>query len=266
MKINVLVSSWGERLLSFLDGLSEVNNNVQYIIGHQSYNCSDIDKIEKIISLRKDIIYFKLDTIGVTKSRNFLLEHAKSDIIFFCDDDIIFEDDFVEKINYAHTINDATVITFAVINEFGEYRKKYPQVSKNEIYNRTIFSILSVGTIEISIKNTNSKIRFPEDMGAGSINPIGDEAVFLSKYIKANKKIIFTPTSLVMHPDESSGGIVTTNSIYSRGMTIRRVFGFRLGFFILPVFFCSRLKLFKSKDFSMAHSIHSYLKGFFKKL
>ncbi|WP_323891065.1 glycosyltransferase family A protein [Aeromonas veronii] len=235
--INILVSSYGDRLADFLKKIPNKVEGVKYIIGHQGN--TGLVRNENIIK-RDDIIYYSLPSIGVTKSRNFLLESSSADILYFCDDDISLEVDFFSTLRLAHNTRDETVITFVVNNDKGKPRKSFPSKSKA----RSKWSILSVGTIEISLKRNNSLgIRFPEDMGAGSKYPIGDEAVFLSRFLNKGRRIYFENKVICSHPDDSSGAAVDMHSIYSRGLTIRRVFPF-LSFFISIPFFILRRHLF----------------------
>lgn len=254
MKLCVLISSYGDRLLNFMEIIPDECESVKYIIGHQGYKSAHFKtQLDKLIKNRKDILYYSLDTIGVTKSRNFLIEKATSELIYFCDDDVELESNFADIIIRAHHSDLVSVITFKVNNEKGEGRKKFSKM-ENTRFTRGWFSILSVGTIEVTVKRDSiGNIRFPVDMGAGTKNPIGDEAVFLSSFLKKGEKISYHPTAICRHPEESSGCENTKAMAYSRGLTLRRVFSYG-SFIIAPFFFLRRKQLFKVGG--------SYWKGF----
>ncbi len=244
--IDVLVSTCGNRLNSFIATMPPQIKGVKYLVGHQNYSASKIDK--KLLS-RGDIEYFALESSGVTKSRNFLLAKSKADIVYFCDDDILLSERFHLILRSAHNKTSAGVITFPIQSETGGLRKKFP--ASNRYRNR--FSILSVGTIEISLKGYAKGLsKFPEDMGAGAEFPIGDEAVFLSGFLDSGEKIYFSHNVICSHPDESSGSRIDVASAYSRGLTLRRVFSYCSFVLVIP-FFISRKRLFLVEG--------SYLKG-----
>lgn len=251
-RLTVLISSYGNRLIQFLEKFPEQNEKTIYLIAHQNYQITNIDIINNLIKDRTDITYYPIDSIGVTKSRNYLLEKCSDGVIWFCDDDIIFNDNFQNTILDAHENDSSSIITFIVNDEFGNPRKT---PLSDKIITRTKLSILSVGTIEITMKRSHlNSIRFSEDMGAGSSIPIGDEAVFLSNCIEKKHKISFHPEVICSHPIESSGNINSQLSNYSRGITIRRVY--KLTFPIVSILFMlRRAKLLKLNN--------SYMKGFY---
>ncbi|CAH6987907.1 Glycosyl transferase, group 2 family protein [Vibrio chagasii] len=254
--IDILVSTYGDRLSAFVSNIPPEIEGVRYLIGHQNHPLS---KLDTSAVCRSDITYYSLDSIGVTKSRNYLLERSKSDIVYFCDDDISLVDGFETILRKSHNNYSSSVITFPISTEYGTMRKKFP--SQNKFRNR--FSILSVGTIEISIKGEVASLSlFPEDMGAGAQFPIGDEAVFLSKFIDMNRKIYFMNEVICSHPEDSSGAQLTINSAYSRGLTLRRVFPLFSFVLALPFFFF-RMKLFLIEG-SYMNGFKAFLKGLFK--
>lgn len=236
-KINVLISTFGQRIAQVDNVLQPEKENVRYIICHQNFETL---APSKTLLERADVKYIPSSSIGVTKSRNILLKVADGDVIYFCDDDITLSDDFDLKLIEYHSFYTDDVILFNIKDEFGEFRKRYSTVTSNK--NR--FNILSVGTIEISLKNKAVTPLFPEDIGAGTNLPIGDEAIFLSKLLDAGNSIRYVPYTIAMHPKESTGLAVTFNSIYSRGVTLRRVYGLILSLPLGLVFFTRRRSLF----------------------
>lgn len=261
-KVSILISTYGDRVNDLMSVILPFDERVRYFVAHQGCtHDSDISFLTK----RNDVEYFKLNSIGVTKSRNFLLQQATlqecGDIFYFCDDDVRLNPNLANILIESHHSNSSAVITFAIEDETGKVRKKFPSVDC--VVERNRFNILSVGTIEISLKRAFvQNIFFPEDMGAGSKIPIGDEAVFLSKVLDNNLKISFVPKVIASHPSDSSGVSVSESTIYSRGVTIRNVFKW-YGFFLLFPFFLSRIKLFKSSKYSLVSSFWIFTKGYF---
>ncbi len=74
--------------------------------------------------------------------------------------------------------------------------------------------------MEISVRaSAVGSRRFPEDLGAGSALPVGDEAVFLAQFIDAGKKIQHVSAVVCSHPDESSGATAELAFNEARGVT-----------------------------------------------
>lgn len=262
IQVSILISTYGDRVSNLTNVILPFDERVRYFVAHQG--CTPDCDIS-FFSQRNDVKYFKLSSVGVTKSRNFLLQQAAleecGDVFYFCDDDVTLNSKLPDILIDSHKSNSSAVITFAIEDESGKVRKKFPSV--DGVIERNRFNILSVGTIEISLKRAYAHgLYFPENMGAGSKIPIGDEAVFLSKVLDNNLKISFIPQVIASHPSESSGVSVSKSTIYSRGVTIRNVFKW-YGFFLLVPFFLLRIKLFKSKKYSLVSSFLIFTKGFF---
>ncbi|MGS0827509.1 hypothetical protein ACVBIO_17040 [Shewanella sp. 0m-8] len=253
--IDVLISTFGDRIYDLKDVIKEPVEGVCYLIGHQrdGGGCITPSFLD-----RPDIACYFLDNKGVTKSRNHLLNMSKADICYFCDDDVKLVDGFQDVLREVHNSDASPVITLRVDDEFGRPRKK--ELSKTTAY-RNLLSILSVGTIEISVKNRFVKNkRFCEYMGAGSSIPIGDEAVFLSEFLKDNQKISYHSKVIASHPLESSGGHPSLETIYARGVTIRKVYGVFMGIPMLIAFLFLRKKLILEP--SILLGFKSFVSGF----
>lgn len=255
MKLSILISTYNERILDIGDILTILNDDrVEILIGHQ---CSD-SFVYKDSFKQPNVSYYNLKSKGVTRSRNFLLGKAIGEIVYFCDDDIILDDNFVNTIVNSHIDNDSPVITFKINNEYNQPRKNYPMSGSY----RSWFSILSVGTVEITFKRKFlGKICFPNDMGAGTSIPTGDEAVFLSNFLRKGFKIYHSGLLIASHPDESSGSNISHATTLSRGVTLRRVYGIFGIFLILPFFIQRRKVLFRpSGEYS---ALLVFIKGYF---
>ena len=252
--LDILISTFGSGVFNLENVILPFHPNVRYLVLHQAYKGFNLPQK---LACREDVQYISSDAIGVTKSRNALLNSAKSDFVYFCDDDVLLKDNIYSTITDAFKTLGADIITFNVTNEYGALRKNYP----SKVTNRWWFNILSVGTIEIAAKKESIKaVRFNELMGAGSGIPIGDEAVFLSDCLRSHLKISHCPLVVTSHPTVSSGACRGRDYVYARGYTIREVYGLFAGLIFLPVFFIARYKLF-SDTFCGIKNLYA---GFFK--
>ncbi|PMO34031.1 hypothetical protein [Vibrio breoganii] len=240
MKLSVLISTYGNRAINLDKLIKEEKDDVVYLIAHQNSKGNEIDSL---FANRVDVKYYKIDSTGVTSSRNFLLNKCESDIGYFCDDDITLINNFDEVILNSHYRNDSSIITFSINDELGIPRKKY---YANRYRNK--FNILSIGTIEVSfkVKDIKGHVFFPENMGCGTNIPIGDEAVFAKRVLSKKMKIYDTGLCIASHPLESSGRFITDSSIYARGYTLSLVYGLILALFLSIPFYLIRSKLFNS--------------------
>lgn len=252
--IDVLVSTYGSRIYQLSNVLHDIKPNIRYIVCHQNHN---LHPAPHALIDRSDVVYIKSDTVGVTKSRNILLDSASSDIIYFCDDDVILVDKFDELLRKYHQKFSDDVILFSIKDSEGRFRKNYP--TKSLIKTRK--NILSVGTIEISLKRNVSLPRFPEDIGAGTPLPVGDEAIFLSNFLNQGKSIRFVPETIAIHPYESTGFVASKASIYSRGVTLKRVFGLS-SYLLALLFFFRRKKLFTLEEGTLT-ALSVFMRGVF---
>lgn len=251
MTLDILISTFGQRMPHIATILLPEEIGVHYYICHQ--NVPSNTAMPDFIN-RNDVTYIASDTIGVAKSRNILIKRATADIIYFCDDDVRLREDIYTLLVNQHQKFSDNVILFSIKDDNGSFRKNYPR----EIIKKTRMNILSVGTIEISIKNKKVP-EFPEDMGAGSNLPIGDEAVFLSRVLADKGTILFFPETIAFHPMESTGLVPDARSVIARGVTLKRVFGIMAPFLAI-VFFIKRRSLFKIPQ-GFIHSVRLLMKG-----
>lgn len=253
--LDILISTFGHRIHNVHKVLLPPQQGVRYLIGHQSYNGIDSD-----VRLRRpDVLLFRLESIGVAKSRNELLVHSLGDILYFCDDDVILNNNIYRILESSHTRYSDPVLTFKVMDEDGGDRKIFPADTQL----RTRRNILSVGTVEISLKNDFKQLEFPENMGAGTSLPLGDEAVYLSRILDAGGSVRFIPQYVCTHPLDSSGYVVSKATCRSRGVVLNKVFGL-FAYIIWPGFLCKNFNLFKGQTVKRTfHNLRSFLNGIF---
>ena len=254
LEIDILISSCGDRVKDLHRVFLPQEQGVRYLVGHQ---CSPGAEMHETFD-REDVFYFPIHSTGVAKSRNLLLSKSESDVAYFCDDDVRLDDGVIATLRNSHEEFSDRVITYMVGDGEGGLRKRF----KDSTVLRTRFSILSVGTIEVSVRDPSSfLVRFDEDLGAGAALPVGDEATFLAKVLSSGDLVRFVPRIVCYHPQESSGGAVSDASIVSRGVVLRRVFGFFVGGCILPLFFVRRKALFSSEK-GRGRALYLLVKGF----
>ncbi|HGF6562058.1 glycosyltransferase [Providencia sp. wls1922] len=251
MKLTMLYSTLEDGLTSLIENLPSPNKLVNIIIIHQmNENKNYDDKIKILLNSRSDIQYYKSYTRGVAISRNIAINKSNnSDIILFCDDDVIYTNKFQEEILKQYEKNPtAGFITFSYSNNL-DMKDLAPKFSTLGFVH-TLRSILRVGTIEVTARRNmiiENKIKFPEDMGAGAKYFLCDEPVFLSQFLKKNIRGIYCPFIIGYHPAVSSGQKFNRIEAFaSRYLCFTRIFGSFLGLGLYYLYLAKNFNKFKT--------------------
>jgi len=196
---------------------------------------------------------------GISRSRNRALQHAGGDLLLITDDDVELLDGFSEIITDAFDKNpEADIITFQCLNEHGEKRKNY----SDSPFLHNLRTLMRVSSVEIVMRRESldrKPLLFDARFGIGSQIPTGCETVFLSDAHRKGFKILYIPTPIVMHPDESSGRTLYLNAIMvkAKGGMFSRIFGWKA--YGICILFA--LKKRKEIGFSLTKSIGLMFKG-----
>lgn len=255
MILDMIYSTYGDRILNLINNLPTKSHNVNIIIVHQAATLISKKRILQIIKNRSDITYITTCTTGVTKSRNIGIDNSTGDVLLFCDDDVIYKDNIYNTITRVYENKKIAFATFPY--SYSDNLNVPAPKFKSTSYNHSYKSILSVGTIEITCKRESlisNNIKFPEDMGAGTELFICDEPVFLSRLIKKNLTGIYIPTLICSHPRLSSGSVFNEkNAFLSRLLCFIKIFGNTSGRIIYLLFIMKNIKLLKTyTDFKNA--------------
>ena len=183
--------------------LNQTYKNIEIII----INDCSTDDSEKIISDYKEkdkrIIYLSNEkNLGVGKSRNIGIEHAKGKYIYFVD-----SDDYIEETTIADLYHG-----IKKDNSFSCMTKGYKNVNNEDIpfsKSEEEFTLLQSPSVCIRLFNKEiidkSKIRF-------SNLPIGEDLEFVFKIMIYNEKFSYVNNKplyhYVIHPDSSIHGTI----------------------------------------------------------
>ena len=111
MKVQVLVASMNQKDHSLLD---KMNIRSDAIVGNQC----DYNSIEEFEFKGNKAIYLNFAERGVGLNRNNALMRATGDICLFADDDMVYVDDYVEKVKNMFALHPyADVIVFNLIEK-----------------------------------------------------------------------------------------------------------------------------------------------------
>ncbi|MEY4396808.1 MAG: hypothetical protein RLZZ40_564 [Actinomycetota bacterium] len=184
------------------------------------------------VPVREDVREIRLDSRGVTRSRNAAIREARGDVLIFGE----------ENVEWVRAGLDETVELFAdnprlavylgrAEDETGALRKRYPEYREPA----TILNSARVGTIELAVRPDllrRAKVQFDENFGAGTENYLGDEYILVADANRAGLKCEYFPVTISRHPRESSGTrFGTAADARARSRVFTRVFGW---FAIVP--------------------------------
>ena len=182
--------------------------------------------VQKAIAkpVKPGVLY--LDSLGVAKSRNSAIAHAKGTYLLFGDDDVVFnEKALAEALRYLENHPEVSLLLTSAVDETGNLRKSYP--TKLTELNR--FNCARAATYEMIVRVDdvrNYGVLFDEDFGAGAKNHLGDEYIFIADLISRGAECVFAPIPIAMHPATSSGSSWGTKlDRVARARVFRRVFG-----------------------------------------
>jgi glycosyltransferase involved in cell wall biosynthesis len=255
-ELTIAYSTIGERI-------NELNippkfNGINYLIIHQSQDLAQ--ELDNNKFSRDDIQYFKIDSIGLSRSRNSAIEKCNTKYIYFCDDDVQIK--FESLILALDEIIKYKLDIFTGQFQFnnGKFPKKYKKY--RFIHNR--ISIGSVSSIEIiaNVAELKSKnIHFNEDFGLGSKYPSGEEYLFLYDCLVKDLKVSYSPLCIAIHPEISSGldYYSTPNKIIAKRKIIIKAFG-KFSIIFLILFWLK--KIYKPLKLGFGKQFTKYLFGF----
>ena len=171
----------------------------------------------------KTVRLFSVKDRGLTKSRNFAINHSSADICLLCDDDETFKSDYERNILQAYDkIKDADVIIF----DIGNHPTPFPP----EIRRLRYPDLFKVSSWQISFRRERliaKGIQFDENMGAGTGNGAEEELKFLTDCRKAGLKIYYFPFVIADVAQEQSTWFhgFDRQFFVNRGNTTRYILG-----------------------------------------
>lgn len=182
MRLEVLVSTMHKNSIDFY---KKLNIKSDCIIINQT----DKEAYEELMDGDNKIRMISTTTRGLGKSRNLGLLNSKADIILLCDDDEVFEDDYVEKIKSEFDKYQDTdfFVMKTIIYQDGKQIIKVKEDKELKLYNS-----LKYGSVHFAFKRAKIEkynISFSTFFGAGTENGSGEDSIFISDAIKNSLKV-----------------------------------------------------------------------------
>lgn len=166
-----------------------------------SSKCTVINQCDKKgFRKYKNFNIYSFNESGVSKSRNRGLDIISEDIILFCDDDVVYNNDFEKKvINEFKNNKDADAIIF---NFVSPNRKKRILKKRKRLH---IYNSLNYATYNIAVRRRSiANIRFNTSFGPGAKYSNGSDTLFIVDIYKNHLHVYSSPIFLGTAYNEKS--------------------------------------------------------------
>lgn len=189
-------------LTRFLESyLPQAAEDCQLIIVDQSkvevhYEIKGI--IDQLAGNGVDILLLHSSEKGLSRARNLGLSHAKYEIVGFPDDDCWYGEDVVHKVRAWFEAYDDIGFLTGVYTEPGVVNKRFPSESFYYLRCRQS-SVASSVSLFVRQSMFDGIMRFDENIGAGTMLPIGEETDLVMRAILSGVKGIYRPDHVIYH-------------------------------------------------------------------
>lgn len=268
MKLAIGISTMNDGIQKLKSNLKGLDGLVDVIICHQITNGKEYN-YDGFLDSGSITILTKLEK-GLSRSRNSLLEGAyylNIDYLLISDDDVEYNVENLKEFKgmLSERIGEHGHYQIKSSDELGMDRKQY----RSHAFELSFLNIFKVSSIEMCLNTRllrEKNICFDEDFGLGSKYPVGEEAVLLSDIINNGQKIFFVPSSITIHPVESTGSLlfIEKRMVSSRGAMFRRCCGPVKGVVFILMFWVKKFLLRKKykKDISVLESLKLLWRGY----
>ena len=249
-RLQILVSAVNKNIDSLLENM---NISSDAVIVNQIIGEKAPDTEEKREFKGKDILVLQRNEKGVGLSRNTALEHADHEIIQFADDDIIYDEGYVQKVLDEFDAHpEADLLLFNVKAQEG--RETYWNEDFAKVNWKNYGRYPSYAVFARREKIIEKNVRFSLLFGGGAPYMNGEDSLFLHDCLKAGLNLYRT-TVVVGHerPNESTWFKGYNNKFFfDRGVLYHFLYGKMakaLGFRYLLKnrnIMCNEMGLFKS--------------------
>lgn len=175
---------------------------------------------------RADVRVIRLNSHGVTASRNAAIREAAGEVLVFGEEDVTWIPGGIAEVLATFEDNPRLAVLLGrAQDETGALRKHYPAIREPA----TVWNSGRVGTIELAVRTDairRAGVWFDENFGAGTDNFLGDEYIFVADANRARVRCEYFPITFSQHPKDSSGTRFGTDAdARARSRVFDRVFG-----------------------------------------
>jgi hypothetical protein len=175
---------------------------------------------------REDVREIRLDSHGVTRSRNEAIRQTRGEVLVFGEENAEWIRGGLDEVVEIFADNPRLAVFLGrAEDESGALRKRYPAFREPA----TMWTSARVGTIELAVRPAmliRAGVLFDEEFGAGTDNYLGDEYILVGDANRSGLRCEYFPITISRHPRESSGtAFGTAADARARSRVFERVFG-----------------------------------------
>ncbi|MGK0525296.1 MAG: glycosyltransferase involved in cell wall biosynthesis [Pseudomonadales bacterium] len=245
MKLTLGFSTLKNNYIGLVNYLQKLNLDERFevLVVVQGFEFSSKEEVTEgsVITLVKDA------SIGLSISRNLVLEYAEGDIVWFLDDDVAISKEYLENLYSALKARRSDVYIGQI--ECSDCEGMYKKYGSNS---SRLLMALRASSIEVLVRRdflVKSRIKFDPELGLGAEYPSGEENAFLADLWRFGAKFENLGIPIVKHPCliESRSPRIKWKKpkiLMARGKVARR-FGW-VSPFILLYFFVQTVAITKS--------------------
>lgn len=220
MKLQVLVSTMHQTDHSLL---KKMNIRSDAIVINQC----DRDCIEKFTFRGYDILWMSLNERGVGLSRNNALMRASGDILLFADDDVVYADDYVEKITGCFENNPKSDL---IVFNLQSQNPNRPEAIVEREYKLHWYNSLKFGACRIAIRKDairQANVFYSLLFGGGAKYQSGEDNLFVIQCLKKGIKGLASNLTIGTVQQEESTWFKGFDEKYffDKGVLMKQCFG-----------------------------------------
>ena len=189
-------------------------------------NQCDSDSKREIVKDEGKIVIIESPTRGVGVNRNLCIDNSFGDIVLFSDDDIVYDEDYVKKVEEEFEKHpEAEMIMFNV--SVCDERRTYVNEGFKKLSH---FNIGRFPANSIAVRRNvllDKKIRFSELFGGGAKYSNGEDSLFLREAYKSGISMYATETHIGSEIPRSSTWFegYTEKFFFDRGVLFAFLYG-----------------------------------------
>lgn len=198
MTLQILISTYGNRIANVPNVLMSPTTNVTYIVSWQKEFSSNYGRIPQSLLDRKDVMVIETNERGGAFNRNNCINHADADICLVADDDLRYEPNAFEKI--ISIFEENTNIDIALFQYSSDCEKRIYPPKRINLKNK--ISGYSPVAFEIAFRKSSvkGKLQFNELFGINAPElDSGEDDVFIFEALKMGLVCEFFPITITKH-------------------------------------------------------------------
>lgn len=215
MKLQVLVSTMHQTDHSLLEKMNIQSDAI--VINQCGHDC-----IERFTFRGHDILWMSMNERGVGLSRNNALMRASGDILLFADDDVVYTDDYVEKI--VMSFEKHPKADLIVFNLKSQNPDRPEAIVENE-YKLHWYNSLKFGAFRIAIRKAN--VFYSLLFGGGAKYQSGEDNLFVIQCLRKGIKGLASNLTIGTVQQEESTWFKGFDEKYffDKGVLMKQCFG-----------------------------------------